>query len=80
MATWEVGVPMLNETLKREDKCFNFACRAASECFDGRFVLEEEIFGSESPSNCGRIMGLKRGGHGSSSNSAERGVARPCCG
>ena len=35
---------MLSEALQREDKRFDFACRAASGCFDGRFVLEEEIF------------------------------------
>jgi len=29
--------------------------------------------GSESPSNCGRMVGLKRGGHGIFSNSTERG-------
>ena len=34
---------MLSEALEREDKRFDFACRAASGCFDGRFVLEEEI-------------------------------------
>ena len=44
VATWEVVVPMLSEALQREDKRFDFACRAASGCFDGRFVLEEEIF------------------------------------
>ena len=35
---------MLSEALEREDKRFDFACRAASGCFDCRFVLEEEIF------------------------------------
>ena len=44
MYTWEVGVPMLSEALEREDKRFDFACRAASGCFDCRFVLEEEVF------------------------------------
>ena len=38
--------------------------------------LRRKSFGSESPSNCGRMVGLKRGGHGISSNSTERGVAR----
>ena len=44
VATWEVRVPMLSEALQREDKRFDFACRASSGCFDGRFVLEEEVF------------------------------------
>ena len=35
---------MLSEAFEREDKRFDFACRAASGCFDCRFVLEEEIF------------------------------------
>ena len=35
---------MLSEALKRKDECFDFACRAASGCFDGRFILEEKIF------------------------------------
>ena len=35
---------MLSEALQREDKCFDFACRATSGCFDGRFVLEEKVF------------------------------------
>ena len=35
---------MLCEALQQEDECFDFACRSASGCFDGRFVLEEEIF------------------------------------
>ena len=35
---------MLSEALKRKDECFDFACRAASGCFDGRFILEETIF------------------------------------
>ena len=35
---------MLSETFEREDKRFDFACRAASGCFDCHFVLEEEIF------------------------------------
>ena len=35
--------------------------------------LSRKSLGSESPSNCGRIVGLKRGGHGISSNSTERG-------
>ena len=35
---------MLSEALERKDNRFDFACRAASECFDGRFVLVEEIF------------------------------------
>ena len=44
MAASEVGVPMLSKALEREDERFYFACRATSGCFDGRFVLEEEIF------------------------------------
>ena len=40
----EVGVPMLTEALQREDERFYFACHAAPGCFDGLFVLEEEIF------------------------------------
>ena len=35
---------MLCEALQQEDECFDFACRSTSGCFDGRFVLEEEIF------------------------------------
>ena len=35
---------MLSEAFQREDKCFYFACRAASRSFDGHFVLEEEVF------------------------------------
>ena len=35
---------MLSEAFEQEDKCFDFACRAASGCFDCHFVLEEEIF------------------------------------
>ena len=35
---------MLSETLEKKDNRFEFACQAASGCFDGRFVLEEEIF------------------------------------
>ena len=35
---------MLCEALQREDECFDFACRSTSRCFDGRFVLEEEVF------------------------------------
>ena len=35
--------------------------------------LSRKSLGSESPSNCGRMVGLKRGGHGISSNSTERG-------
>ena len=40
----EIGVPMLSEALQREDERFYFASRAASGCFNGRFILEEEIF------------------------------------
>ena len=36
----EIGVPMLSESLQREDECFYFASRAAPGRFDGRFVLE----------------------------------------
>ena len=36
----EIGVPMLSESLQREDECFYFASRAAPGSFDGRFVLE----------------------------------------
>ena len=41
---WEVGVPVLSEALQRENECFDLASRAASGCFDGRFVLEEKVF------------------------------------
>ena len=41
---WEVGVPVLSEALQRENECFDLASRAASSCFDGHFVLKEEIF------------------------------------
>ena len=40
----EVGVLVVREALQRKDECFDLARRAASGCFDGRFVLEEEIF------------------------------------
>ena len=40
----EVGVPVVREALQRKDECFDLASRAASGRFDGRFVLEEEIF------------------------------------
>ena len=35
---------MLSEALQRENECFDLARRAASSCFNGRFVLEEEVF------------------------------------
>ena len=35
---------MLSEALERKDNRLDFACQAASGCFDGHFVLEEEIF------------------------------------
>ena len=35
---------MLSEALQRKNEYFDLASRAASGCFDGRFVLEEEIF------------------------------------
>ena len=35
---------MLSEALQREDERLYFACHAASGCFNGLFVLEEEIF------------------------------------
>ena len=44
VATWEVGVLVLSEAFERKNEYFDFAYRAASGCFDGRFVLEEEIF------------------------------------
>ena len=44
VAAWDVGVPMLSEALERKDNRLDFACQAASGCFDGRFVFAEEIF------------------------------------
>ena len=35
---------MLSEAFERKDKRFDFACRAASGCFDCRFIIEDEIF------------------------------------
>ena len=44
VAIREVRVLVLSEAFKGKNECFDFACRAASGCFDGRLVLEEEIF------------------------------------
>ena len=44
VATSEVGVPVLSEALQRKNECFDLASWAASGCFDGRFILEEEVF------------------------------------
>ena len=44
VVTRQDGVPMLSEAFERKDECFDFACRAASGCFDVLIVHEEEIF------------------------------------
>jgi len=35
---------MLREAFQRKNECFDLASWASSGCFNGRFVLEEEIF------------------------------------
>ena len=44
VSIWKVGIPVLSKAFQRKDECFDLASRAASGCFDGRFVLEEEVF------------------------------------